>query len=111
MWDRFDGVYDEHTTSKEVFEEEISQMILPVFEGYNTTIFAYGITGSGKTHSMVGIPSEPGILSIPSLSLSLFLHNTWRKEHAQRMERAHVVSLCRVARSIRHDMQLCVVQV
>eukprot|EP01028_Stygiella_incarcerata_P010213 TRINITY_DN5174_c0_g3_i1.p1 TRINITY_DN5174_c0_g3~~TRINITY_DN5174_c0_g3_i1.p1 ORF type:complete len:805 (+),score=246.01 TRINITY_DN5174_c0_g3_i1:51-2417(+) len=58
----FDGVYDEHSTSKELFEKEISHMILPAFEGYNTTIFAYGITGSGKTHSMVGTPSEPGVI-------------------------------------------------
>jgi chromosomal replication initiation ATPase DnaA len=25
-----------------------------VFKGINTTIFAYGVTGSGKTHTMQG---------------------------------------------------------
>lgn len=29
-----------------------------VMDGYNGTIFAYGQTGTGKTHSMVG-PAEP----------------------------------------------------
>ena len=29
-------------------------MISSVFEGFNATIFAYGITGSGKTHTMFG---------------------------------------------------------
>jgi hypothetical protein len=29
-----------------------------VMDGYNGTIFAYGQTGTGKTHTMVG-PAEP----------------------------------------------------
>ena len=29
--------------------------------GYNATIFAYGATGSGKTHTMSGTPEFPGI--------------------------------------------------
>lgn len=28
---------------------------------YNSTIFAYGHTGSGKTHTMMGTPSQPGM--------------------------------------------------
>ena len=28
-------------------------------EGYNGTIFAYGQTGCGKTHTMLGIPTHP----------------------------------------------------
>ena len=29
-------------------------MVNDVFQGYNGTIFAYGATGSGKTHTMFG---------------------------------------------------------
>lgn len=28
----------------------------------NATVFAYGATGAGKTHTMVGDPSQPGIM-------------------------------------------------
>lgn len=28
-------------------------------EGFNSTIFAYGMTGSGKTHTMVSFPWPP----------------------------------------------------
>lgn len=28
---------------------------------YNSTIFAYGHTSSGKTHTMMGTPSQPGM--------------------------------------------------
>jgi kinesin family protein 18/19 len=30
--------------------------------GYNATVFAYGSTGAGKTHTMLGTPSDPGIM-------------------------------------------------
>jgi len=33
-----------------------------VIEGYNGTIFAYGQTGCGKTHTMLGILDDPGII-------------------------------------------------
>ncbi|KIY99366.1 hypothetical protein MNEG_8594 [Monoraphidium neglectum] len=31
-------------------------------KGLNGTVFAYGATGSGKTHTMVGTPSDPGLM-------------------------------------------------
>ena len=31
-------------------------------DGYSATVFAYGHTGSGKTHTMSGTPSDPGII-------------------------------------------------
>ena len=32
-------------------------------QGYNATVFAYGATGSGKTHTMVGQPNNPGCMA------------------------------------------------
>ena len=34
-------------------------MISKTLEGYNSTIFAYGLTGSGKTFTMEGVKVEP----------------------------------------------------
>ena len=31
-------------------------------KGINACVFAYGTTGSGKTHTMVGTDSSPGIM-------------------------------------------------
>jgi hypothetical protein len=31
-------------------------------EGYNGTIFAYGQTGAGKSHTMEGTDTDPGII-------------------------------------------------
>ena len=33
-----------------------------MLKGLNATVFAYGATGSGKTHSMVGDQSDPGLM-------------------------------------------------
>jgi chromosomal replication initiation ATPase DnaA len=35
-----------------------------VIEGYNGTIFAYGQTGCGKTHTMMGIPGNADLAGI-----------------------------------------------
>jgi hypothetical protein len=34
-------------------------LVESVIQGYNGTIFAYGQTGCGKTHTMLGIPTDP----------------------------------------------------
>merc|ERR1719277_2614086 len=50
----FDSVYD-HTTIQSKFYDDTGYAIVEnVMDGYNGTIFAYGQTGTGKTHTMVG---------------------------------------------------------
>ena len=31
-------------------------------DGFNSTVFAYGATGAGKTHTMLGTAEKPGIM-------------------------------------------------
>lgn len=35
-----------------------------MLEGYNGTIFAYGQTGTGKTHTMMGVPDSNDLKGI-----------------------------------------------
>ena len=51
----FDGVYDDDSTQKEVYEDTAYPLLTSVFDGYNGTIFAYGQTGCGKTFTMEGV--------------------------------------------------------
>mmetsp|Transcript_108639 Transcript_108639/g.212859 ORF Transcript_108639/g.212859 Transcript_108639/m.212859 type:complete len:733 (-) Transcript_108639:308-2506(-) len=54
----FDAVYD-HTTVQANFYDAIGYPVVEsVLDGYNGTMFAYGQTGTGKTHTMVG-PAAP----------------------------------------------------
>lgn len=40
---------------------EVEPLIDSFLDGYNTCIFAYGATGSGKTFTMFGNKSNPGV--------------------------------------------------
>ncbi|XP_012494364.1 PREDICTED: kinesin-like protein KIF19 [Propithecus coquereli] len=57
----FDTVFDEHATQEDVYCATIQHLVEGVISGYNATIFAYGPSGAGKTHTMLGVDAEPGI--------------------------------------------------
>ncbi|XP_078521107.1 kinesin-like protein KIF19 isoform X2 [Lissotriton helveticus] len=57
----FDMVFDEKATQEEVYVSTTKTLIDGVIAGYNATVFAYGPTGTGKTYTMLGMDSEPGI--------------------------------------------------
>jgi kinesin family protein 3/17 len=58
----FDSVYDADSLQQVVYDESAFPLVESVIEGYNGTIFAYGQTGCGKTHTMLGQPDNPGII-------------------------------------------------
>lgn len=45
-----------------MFEGTTKHLIDGVLEGMNATTFAYGATGAGKTHTMLGTVAEPGVM-------------------------------------------------
>lgn len=49
-----DRVFDMDTEQHEIYDAAAMPIIESVFEGFNGTIFAYGQTSSGKTHTMQG---------------------------------------------------------
>ncbi|KAK6099468.1 tubulin-dependent ATPase kip3 [Batrachochytrium dendrobatidis] len=66
----FDRVLDEQTSQQQLFEVSSKPLIDYVLDGYNATVFAYGATGCGKTHTITGSQSDPGI--IPKTVQELF---------------------------------------
>ena len=50
----FDNVFNESSQQETVYSKTAYSLVENVLLGYNGTIFAYGQTGCGKTHSMVG---------------------------------------------------------
>lgn len=50
----FDAVYGQDSQQQSVYDESAFPLVESVLEGYNGTIFAYGQTGCGKTHTMMG---------------------------------------------------------
>uniref|UniRef100_A0A8R1DGN2 Kinesin-like protein n=1 Tax=Caenorhabditis japonica TaxID=281687 RepID=A0A8R1DGN2_CAEJA len=55
----FDAIYDENSTQSDLYEETFRDLVDSVLNGYNATIFAYGQTGTGKTHTMEGKSDDP----------------------------------------------------
>ncbi len=58
---KFDQVFSEHSTQADLYDN-VKDIVKSTVMGYNATIFAYGATGSGKTFTMNGTPSQPGII-------------------------------------------------
>ncbi|KAG7315129.1 hypothetical protein KOW79_021217 [Hemibagrus wyckioides] len=58
----FDHVFGEDSTQMEVFENTTKGVVDGVLNGYNCTVFAYGATGAGKTHTMLGCSENPGVM-------------------------------------------------
>ncbi|KAK4983650.1 tubulin-dependent ATPase kip3 [Elasticomyces elasticus] len=58
----FDKVFDENTTQGDVYEATTKNLLDSVLDGYNATVFAYGATGCGKTHTITGTAQAPGII-------------------------------------------------
>lgn len=58
----FDRVFDENTTQTDVYEATTRNLLDSVLDGYNATVFAYGATGCGKTHTITGTAQQPGII-------------------------------------------------
>ncbi|AAZ11324.1 kinesin, putative [Trypanosoma equiperdum] len=50
----FDAVINNTFTQKDVFQQFIMPLVDSVLDGFNATVFAYGQSGSGKTHTMTG---------------------------------------------------------
>jgi len=68
----FNAVYDESSTQQDLSDNEVASTVKHLFHGYDTTIFAYGVTGTGKTHTMKGGKSlaERGV--IPRLLSAIY---------------------------------------
>ncbi|XP_010592017.1 kinesin-like protein KIF23 isoform X6 [Loxodonta africana] len=58
----FKQVFGTHTTQKELFDVVANPLVDDLLHGKNGLLFTYGVTGSGKTHTMTGSPGEGGLL-------------------------------------------------
>ncbi|KAJ8245879.1 hypothetical protein GJAV_G00261280 [Gymnothorax javanicus] len=59
---QFDAFYGEQATQQEVFVTSVKPILPHLLNGQNASVFAYGPTGAGKTHTMLGTQEQPGII-------------------------------------------------
>jgi len=71
----FDKVLKPNVTQTQVYDATAKNIVKDVLCGYNGTIFAYGQTSSGKTHTMEGVINDPTMQGIiPRIVNDIFNH-------------------------------------
>ncbi|KAI1191811.1 kinesin motor domain-containing protein [Nemania serpens] len=79
----FDRIFDENTTQTEVYEATTKGLLDSVLDGYNATVFAYGATGCGKTHTITGTPQMPGIIFLTMQELFEKINDCSDEKHTE----------------------------
>ncbi|KAJ6090263.1 hypothetical protein N7486_009078 [Penicillium sp. IBT 16267x] len=69
---QFNAVYDADVAQQELFDAEVAPTIKHLFNGFDVTLFAYGVTGTGKTHTMRGGKSLADRGVIPRLLSGIY---------------------------------------
>ena len=59
-----DRVYGAESTTQQLYETSVQHLVHSALEGYHTAVLAYGQTSTGKTHTMTGTPTEPGLIPL-----------------------------------------------
>ncbi|KAM7524434.1 hypothetical protein LguiA_014336 [Lonicera macranthoides] len=60
----FDQIFREECKTLQVYECRTKDIVASAVHGFNGTVFAYGQTNSGKTHTMRGSVTEPGVIPL-----------------------------------------------
>jgi len=58
----FENVFGPDSTQEEVFQKSFLSLLPCVIEQRDILVFSYGVTGAGKTFTIEGSPSNPGLL-------------------------------------------------
>nr|KJB12176.1 hypothetical protein B456_002G004600 [Gossypium raimondii] len=81
----FDKVFGPQATSQEVYEVAAKPVVKAAMEGVNGTVFAYGVTSSGKTHTMHGDQNAPGIIPLAIKEVFSIIQDTPGREFLLRV--------------------------
>ncbi|XP_028775061.1 kinesin-like protein KIN-7E, chloroplastic, partial [Neltuma alba] len=81
----FDKVFGPATTTRHVYDVAAQHVVSGAMEGINGTVFAYGVTSSGKTHTMHGEQKSPGIIPLAVKDVFCIIQETPAREFLLRV--------------------------
>ncbi|KAI9153037.1 hypothetical protein LWI28_004834 [Acer negundo] len=81
----YDRVFGPTTTTRHVYDVAAQHVVSGAMEGINGTIFAYGVTSSGKTHTMHGDQRSPGIIPLAVKDAFSIIQETPNREFLLRV--------------------------
>ncbi|KAJ8106595.1 hypothetical protein OPT61_g9429 [Boeremia exigua] len=81
----YDNVYDTQDNNARVYDATAKRLVRRVMEGYHGTVFAYGMTGTGKTFSMQGTATNPGVIPLAITDIFSYIRETPHREFLLRV--------------------------
>jgi len=81
----YDNVFGTYDDNAKVYDSAAKRLVRRVMEGYHGTVFAYGMTGTGKTFSMQGITSSPGVIPLAITDIFSYIRETPQREFLLRV--------------------------
>lgn len=83
--DLSDNVFATHDNNSRVYDASAKRLVRRVMEGYHGTVFAYGMTGTGKTFSMQGTATSPGVIPLAITDIFSYIRETPSREFLLRV--------------------------
>ena len=80
-----DNVFAAHDKNHKVYDAAAKRLVRRVMEGYHGTVFAYGMTGTGKTYSMQGTATSPGVIPLAITDIFSYIRETPHREFLLRV--------------------------
>jgi len=59
-----DHVYGPASTTRDLYDKSVLGLVHAAMDGYHASVLAYGQTSTGKTHTMTGTASQPGLIPL-----------------------------------------------
>uniref|UniRef100_R7W0T8 Kinesin-like protein n=1 Tax=Aegilops tauschii TaxID=37682 RepID=R7W0T8_AEGTA len=81
----YDRVFGPSTATEAVYDVAARPVVKGAMEGINGTVFAYGVTSSGKTHTMHGDQNCPGIIPLAIKDVFSLIQETPGREFLLRV--------------------------
>ncbi|KKA27324.1 hypothetical protein TD95_005267, partial [Thielaviopsis punctulata] len=81
----YDNVFSTQDNNSRVYDHCAKRLVRRVMEGYHGTVFAYGMTGTGKTFSMQGTASSPGVIPLAITDIFSYIRETPSREFLLRV--------------------------
>jgi centromeric protein E len=78
-------VFDAQDNNARVYDAAAKRLVRRVMEGYHGTVFAYGMTGTGKTFSMQGTATNPGVIPLAITDIFSYIRETPHREFLLRV--------------------------
>lgn len=81
----YDRVFGPATSTRGVYDVAAQPIVNDAMEGINGTVFAYGVTSSGKTHTMHGDQKSPGVIPLAVKEVFSIIQETPGREFLLRV--------------------------